>query len=58
LLPKYERLYGRGAYLPRRETDPVRDRVRKLARSHGIHDRRRARLEPASQAEQLQLTIV
>jgi DNA repair photolyase len=57
LLPKYERLYGRGAYLPRRETDPVRDRVRKLARRHGIRDRR-ARLEPASRAEQLQMTIM
>jgi DNA repair photolyase len=58
LLPKYERLYGRGAYLPRRETDPVRDRVRKLARRHGIRDRRRERLEPASRAEQLQMTIM
>jgi DNA repair photolyase len=58
LLPEYERLYARGAYLPRRETDPVRDRVRKLARSYGIRDRRRARLEPASKAEQLQITIM
>ena len=33
LLPRYERLYRRGAYLPRRETDPVRERVRSLARS-------------------------
>src|SRR4029079_11209155 len=30
LLPKYERLYSRGAYLPRAETDPVRERVRRL----------------------------
>jgi DNA repair photolyase len=58
LLPEYERLYARGAYLPRRGTDPVRDRVRKLARSYGIRDRRRARLEPASKAEQLQITIM
>ena len=58
LLPEYEQLYARGAYLPRRETDPVRDRVRKLARIHGIRDRRRARLEPASKAEQLQITIM
>jgi DNA repair photolyase len=55
LLPEYERLYRRGAYLPRRETDPVRERVRLLARSHGIRDRRRVRLEPAPPAEQLQI---
>src|SRR3989449_6089050 len=46
LLPDYERRYRRGAYLPRRETASVRDRVRKLARSHGIRDRRRIRLRP------------
>jgi DNA repair photolyase len=58
LLPKYERLYRRGAYLPRRETDPVRDRVRSLARSHGVRDRRRVRLEPAPEAEQLQIAAM
>jgi DNA repair photolyase len=57
LLPEYERLYRRGAYLPRTETDPVRDKVRTLARSHGIRDRRRVKLDPPSPAEQLQLTI-
>ena len=58
LLPKYERLYRRGAYLPRSETDPVRERVRKLARSHGIRDRRRVRLEPAPEAEQLRIAAM
>ena len=58
LLPAYERLYRRGAYLPRREADPVRQRVRSLARSHGVRDRRRMRLEPASQAEQLQIAAM
>jgi DNA repair photolyase len=58
LLPEYERRYHRIAYLPRRETDPVRDRVRALARSHGVRDRRRVRLEPASPAEQLRMTIM
>jgi DNA repair photolyase len=58
LLPKYERLYSRGAYLPRRETDPVRERVRSLARSHGVRDRRRVRLEPAPEAEQLQIAAM
>jgi DNA repair photolyase len=58
LLPEYERLYRRGAYLPRSETDPVRDRVRALARSHGVRDRRRARLEPPAIAEQLQIAAM
>jgi DNA repair photolyase len=58
LLPEYERLYRRGAYLPRRETDPVRERVRALARSHGIRDRRRVRLEPPEIAEQLQIAAM
>src|SRR5581483_869460 len=58
LLPKYERLYCRGAYLPRSETDPLRERVRKLARAHGVRDRRRMRLEPAAQAEQLQIAAM
>jgi len=58
LLPEYERLYRRGAYLPRSETDPVRDRVRALARSHGVRDRRRARLEPPEIAEQLQIAAM
>ena len=58
LLPEYERLYRRGAYLPRRETDPVRERVRLLARSHGIRDRRRIRLEPVAPAEQLKIAAM
>jgi DNA repair photolyase len=58
LLPEYERRYSRSAYLPRRETDPVRERVRTLARSHGVRDRRRIRLEPAAQAEQLQIAAM
>jgi DNA repair photolyase len=58
LLPQYEQLYRRGAYLPRRETDPVRERVRALARSHGVRDRRRVRLEPPAIAEQLQIAAM
>src|SRR5213082_1510653 len=50
LLPQYERLYGKRAYLPRCETDPVRERIRALAGSHGVRDRRRVRLAPASEA--------
>ena len=55
LLPEYERLYGRRAYLPRPESEPVRDAVRRLAREHGIRDRRRLRLEPPPEPEQLLL---
>jgi DNA repair photolyase len=58
LLPEYERLYRRSAYLPRRETDPVRERVRALARSHGVRDRRPVRLEPAARAEQLRIAAM
>jgi DNA repair photolyase len=58
LLPEYERLYRRGAYLPRAETEPVRQRVRSLARSHGVRDRRRVRLEPSPEAEQLQIAAM
>src|SRR5712691_3443238 len=41
LLPEYDRLYGRRAYLPRAEVEPVRAQVRELARAAGIRDRRR-----------------
>ncbi len=56
-LPRYERLYASGSYLPRSEAEPVRDQVRALAREHGIRDRRRVRLEPARPAEQLTLAM-
>jgi DNA repair photolyase len=58
LLPRYEQLYRRGAYLRRDETEPVRERVRSLAREHGIRDRRRVRLAPPAPAEQLALTVM
>src|SRR5213592_278475 len=55
LLPQYEALYGRRAYLPVAETEPVRTTVRMLAREHGIRDRRRVRLKPPPEPEQLTL---
>ena len=58
LLPRYERLYRRGAYLARKETHPVREQVRSLARTHGVRDRRRVRLEPPAIAEQLQIAAM
>jgi DNA repair photolyase len=57
LLPQYEKLYARRAYLPAEETKPVREQVRALARSHGIRDRRRVRLEPPPEPEQLRFAV-
>ena len=56
-LPRYEKLYAGGSYLPRREVEPVRDQVRALARAHGIRDRRRVRHKPVRPAEQLSLAM-
>jgi DNA repair photolyase len=57
LVPEYERLYAKRAYLPADVTQPVRERVRELARTHGVRDRRRIRLEPLPEPEQLQLAV-
>jgi DNA repair photolyase len=56
-LPAYERLYARRAYLGAAETKPIRAQVSELARKHGIRDRRRTRLAPAPEAEQLTLAV-
>jgi DNA repair photolyase len=56
-LPEYERLYAGRAYLPAETTNPVREEVRTLARSHGVRDRRRVRLRPPPEPEQLQLAV-
>ena len=55
LLPDYERLYAGRAYLPQSEAQPARDEVRRLARAHGIRDRRPEPLRPPARAEQLSL---
>ena len=57
LLPRYEELYARRAYLRAETTNPVREQVRELARAHGVRDRRRVRLEPPREAEQLSLAV-
>ena len=54
-LPHYEQLYAGKAYLPRGEVEPVRERVRGLAREHGIRDRRRS--PPAPPPEPVQLSL-
>jgi DNA repair photolyase len=55
LLPEYERLYAGRAYLPAVVAQPARDEVRRLARSHGVRDRRPEPLRPAPRDEQLSL---
>ena len=57
LLPEYERLYGRAAYLPARVTKPLHEQVHELARAHGIRDRRAIKLRPPDDPEQLQLAV-
>jgi DNA repair photolyase len=57
LLPEYERLYGRRAYLAREDSAPVKAAVQELTRRHGIRDRRRIRLEPPEDPEQLRLAV-
>jgi DNA repair photolyase len=57
LLPEYEHLYARRAYLPAEKANPVREQVRELARAHGVRDRRRVRLEPPADPEQLTLAV-
>src|SRR4029077_17755224 len=57
LLPRYEQLYGRRAYLATSDTEPARVRVRELVREHGIRDRRRVKLAPPPDPEQLRLAV-
>ena len=56
-LPRYEALYAHGAYLPRADVEPVRERVRALAREHGVRDRRSVRLAPPPEPVQLTLGV-
>jgi DNA repair photolyase len=54
LLPEYERLYQGKAYL---DASEIRAEVRALAQKHGVRDRRRVRLEPPAEPEQLSLAV-
>jgi DNA repair photolyase len=56
-LPHYEELYAEKAYLGADLMKPLREEVSKLAREHGIRDRRRVRLAPPPEPEQLALTV-
>ena len=57
LVPDYERLYARRAYLPAEETNPVRERVRELARTHDIRDRRRIKIRARTGPRQMSLEV-
>src|SRR3954449_11489367 len=54
LLPQYEELYAKKAYLDATE---VRATVRELARRHGVRDRRSVKLTPPPEPEQLSLAV-
>jgi len=56
-LARYERLYADRAYLPNAETAPIRAEVARLARAHGVRDRRPVRLAPPPEPEQLALAV-
>jgi DNA repair photolyase len=55
LLPYYENLYAGRAYLGAAETKPLKQTVARLAKEHGIKDRRDKPLEPEPEPEQLLL---
>jgi DNA repair photolyase len=56
-LPAYEELYAGRAYLGSDDQKPVRNEVGRLAREYGIRDRRKIRLEPEPEPEQLVLAL-
>ncbi len=56
-LPAYEKLYAERAYLGSDDQKPVRAEVSRLARELAIRDRRRVRLAPPPEPEQLSLTV-
>jgi len=57
LLPRYEQLYAKGAYLPADAQKPLKQVVAELAREHGIRDRRRNPLDGQELAEPEQLLL-
>ncbi len=54
---RYELLYAGRAYLKKDVTGPVHAKVAELRREHGIADRRRERLAPPPEPEQLALAV-
>ena len=56
-LPRYEALYAGKAYLGADLMKPLRSEVSSLAREYGIKDRRRLKLAPPPEPEQLALSF-
>ena len=54
---RYERLYRRRAYLGKDVAGPVQTAVAELKREYGVSDRRRKRLGPPPEPEQLSLAV-
>jgi DNA repair photolyase len=57
LTARYEALYQRRAYLAKAETEPVQVTVRELKARYGLADRRRHKLIPPPDPEQLALAV-
>ncbi len=57
LVPRYEALFARGAYLARARVDAAREQVAALRRRHGIGDRRPVRLAPPEPVVQVELPL-
>jgi DNA repair photolyase len=56
-LDRYEELYARSPYLKGELPKTVQATIAELRSRHGIRDRRRVRLEPPPEPEQLQLAV-
>jgi DNA repair photolyase len=56
-LPVYQELYANKAYLGAEQTKPVRTEVSKLVKEFGVRDRRRTKLSPPPEPEQLSLAL-
>jgi DNA repair photolyase len=54
---RYERLYARRAYLGKDVTAPLQATISELRREYGVSDRRKKRLLPAPEPEQLELAV-
>jgi hypothetical protein len=56
-LERYERLYAKAAYLKGAEAKAIRGTVAELKERYAVRDRRRTRLEPPREPEQLELAV-
>jgi DNA repair photolyase len=56
-LPRYEELYAKHAYLGADLMKPLKSVVSRLAREHGVGDRRQVKLAPPPEPEQLSLAV-